>query len=48
MDSVLAVLFHTFVMRNLIRSGLSTESFLAFCDLEWSKLLNSLLEFFLK
>ena len=35
---------HTFVLRNLDR-GPSTESFLAFGDLEYSKFLNSFLTF---
>ena len=31
-----------------LRSGLSTQSFLAFCDFEYSKFLNSFLTFFVK
>ena len=38
---------HSFFNKKL-RSGLSTESFLAFCDFEYSKFLTSFLTFSLK
>ena len=37
-----------YFFRKKLRSGLSTESFLAFCDFDYSKFLNSLLTFLLK